>query len=112
MAKRLQCIVTGKEYVFADSYYDKKVQKAGDEESLINSYISKEAKKLLRLGNSVKKVREILDMGVNLPEPDLEIINQLVFKNKFNDFTDCTSLTSITHNQTDEEVKLFINKII
>jgi hypothetical protein len=114
MAKKIVCIVTGRSLTIADSYYQKKVDKAGSEENLIKNYICKEAKKLLKLGNNVKKVREILDCDNNLPDIDEDIITELVFgnkKRKMNTVTDFTSLTSITHNETDIEVKRFIKKI-
>tara|TARA_B100000214_G_C23898618_1_gene595381 strand:+ start:405 stop:758 length:354 start_codon:yes stop_codon:yes gene_type:complete len=115
MAKKIVCIVTGRSLTIADSYFKKKVDKAGSEENLHKSYICKEAKKLLRLGNSVKKVREILDITDFNSAVDDEIIYELVFGNKnkkLNIVTDFTSLTSITHNQTDPEVKTFINKLL
>jgi len=115
MAKKIVCIVTGRSLTIADSYFKKKVEKAGSEENLHKSYICKEAKKLLRLGNSVKKVREILDINNFDSEVDDEIIYELVFGNKnkkMNVVTDFTSLTSITHNQTDPEVKTFISKLL
>lgn len=115
MAKKIVCIVTGRTLTITDTYYDKKVEKAGSEENLQKSYICKEAKKLLRLGNSVKKVREILDITDYDSEVDDEIVYELVFGNKnkkMNIVTDFTSLTSITHNQTDPEVKTFISKLL
>ena len=115
MAKKIVCIVTGRSLTITDSYYQKKIDKAGSEEDLIKTYICKEAKKLLKLGNNVKKVREILDCDSDLPEVDEEIITELVFGNKKiknNIVTDFTSLTSITHNETDIEVKRFIKKIL
>ena len=115
MAKKIVCIVTGRSLTIADSYFKKKEEKAGSEENLHKSYICKEAKKLLRLGNSVKKVREILDITDFDSIVDDEIIYELVFGNKnkrMNVVTDFTSLTSITHNQTDPEVKTFISKLL
>jgi len=82
MAKKIVCIVTGRSLTITDTYYDKKVEKAGSEENLQKSYICKEAKKLLRLGNSVKKVREILDITDYDSEVDDEIVYELVFGNK------------------------------
>ena len=58
MAKKLSCIVSGRTITIANSYYNKKVEKAGSEEKLNSTYICKEAKKLLRLGNNIENVRE------------------------------------------------------
>ena len=51
MAKKLTCIITGRVLTIANSYYSKKLEKAGDEDKLHSTYICKEAKKLVRLGN-------------------------------------------------------------
>ena len=70
---------------------------------------------MLKLGNNVKKVREILDCDNNLPDIDENIITELVFgnkKRKIDTITNFTSLTSITHNETDKEIKSFIKKLI
>lgn len=117
MSKKLQCIITGKSMLISDSYYQNKVDKAGGEERLHKTYISREAKKLLKLGNSVEKVRDLLGVTQKLAPVDEQYITELVFgsktKTKFNqqNLTDFTSLTSITHSKTDPEVKLFIKKI-
>ena len=115
MEKKITCIVSGKSLTIADSYYKKKVDKAGDEETLHKTYISKEAKKLLKLGNTIKKVREILECDSSLPLPDEELVNSLIFANvkkPYKTVTDFSPLTSVTHNETDPEVKLFIDKIL
>ena len=114
MAKKIVCIVSGRELTITNSYFEKKVEKAGTEEKLHSTYICKEAKKLLRLGNTYSKVREILECDKNLPELDENLINEIVFGNKKRKIpveTDFSTLTSITHNQTDPEVKVFINKL-
>ncbi len=115
--KKLTCIVTGRVLAISPKYYEGKVEKAGDEKTLIETYICREAKKLLKLGNSVKKVRELLN-ATDFNQPVNEnLIHELVFKktnkkrNKFNNNSDFITLSSITHNQTDPEVKAFINKI-
>ena len=117
MAKKLSCIVSGRTLTIANSYYQKKLDKAGDEEKLHSTYICKEAKKLLRLGNTVNSVREKLcDEGIinTLPELDENLITQIVFgnsKKKFQSTTDFNTLSSVTHNQTDPEVLSFIEKL-
>lgn len=114
--KKLTCIVTGRVLSISSKYYNDKVEKAGDEKSLLETYICREAKKLLKLGNSVKKVRELLDV-TDFDQPvDENFVHDLVFKstkkrNKFNNKSDFVTLSSITHNQTDPEVKEFIDKI-
>ena len=117
MAKKLSCIVSGRTLTIANSYYQKKLDKAGDEEKLHSTYICKEAKKLLRLGNTVNSVREKLcdeEIINTLPELDENLITQIVFgnsKKKFQSTTDFNTLSSVTHNQTDPEVLSFIEKL-
>jgi hypothetical protein len=117
MAKKLACIVTGKVMTMANSYYEKKVLKAESEEKLKNTYICKEAKKLLRLGNGISEVREILcDKNIisSLVDLDEDLITEIIFgnnKKKFISTTDFNTLSSVTHNQTDPDVLSFITKI-
>ena len=114
MAKKIVCIVSGRELTITNSYFEKKVEKAGTEEKLHSTYVCKEAKKLLKLGNTYLKVREILQCDKNLPELDENLLNEIVFGNKKRKIpveTDFSTLTSITHNQTDPDVKVFINKL-
>mgnify|MGYP003135272579 CR=1 FL=1 len=117
MAKKLSCIVSGRTLTIANSYYQKKLDKAGDEEKLHSTYICKEAKKLLRIGNTVNSVREKLcdEETINdLPEIDENLVTQIIFgnnKKKFQSTTDFNTLSSVTHNQTDPEVLSFIEKL-
>lgn len=117
MAKKLSCIVSGRTVAIANSYYSKKVEKAGSEEKLNSTYICKEAKKLLRLGNTIENVRKTLcDEGIlsSLPTLDEDIVIEIVFgnnKKKFISSTDFNTLSSVTHNQTDPEVLSFIAKL-
>ncbi len=116
MAKKLTCIITGRVLTIANSYYAKKLEKAGDEDKLHSTYICKEAKKLVRLGNNVKKVRELLvdeDCTSTLKDIDEELVTEIVFgnKKKFLSTSNFDTLSTVTHNETDPEVKAFINRI-
>ncbi len=113
MSKKIICIVTGRSMLIADSYYQSKVDKAGSEEILAKTYICTAAKKLLKLGNSVKKVREILNSDCTITIDD-QLISDLIFRSKKR-MTDSSSdfkmLTSVTHNETDRDIQIFIDKI-
>ncbi len=117
MAKKLSCIVSGRTITIANSYYNKKVEKAGSEEKLNSTYICKEAKKLLRLGNNIENVREKLcdqEILSSLPDLDEDLVTEIVFgnnKKKFISSTDFNTLSSVTHNQTDPDVLSFIAKL-
>jgi len=114
MAKKLSCIVSGRTVTITNSYYSKKVVKAGSEEKLNSTYICKEAKKLL---NNIENVRERLcDEGIlsSLPDLDEDLVIEIVFgnnKKKFISSTDFNTLSSVTHNQTDPDVLSFIAKL-
>jgi len=117
MAKKLTCIISGREVLISNSYFANKVKKSGSEDKLVETYICREAKKYLKIGNSIKKTRELLDAPENMPDLDEEFIHSLIFgsksKSKFNKQpnTDFTSLSSITHSKTDPDVKKFIKKL-
>jgi hypothetical protein len=113
MSKKLSCIITSATINISESYYNSKVDKIGSEELLHSTYICKSAKKLLKLGNSVKKVRELLDSTCNSPIDD-QFISDLIFRSKkriTDTSADFNTLSSITHNETDSDVKVFIKKL-
>ena len=116
MAKKLTCIVTGRVLNIANGYYKTKLEKIGDEEKLHSTYICKEAKKLLRLGNSVDNVRKKLvddELLPTLGHVEDELIHEIVFgnKKKFISSSNFDTLSTVTHNETDPEVVAFIKKI-
>ena len=106
MAKKLTCIVTGRVLNIANGYYKTKLEKIG----------CKEAKKLLRLGNSVDNVRKKLvddELLPTLGHVEDELIHEIVFgnKKKFISSSNFDTLSTVTHNETDPEVVAFIKKI-
>ena len=111
--RKLTCIVTGKSLLAAVDYYTKKLEKAGSEEELHRTYICKEAKDLLIKGMSVKDVRKTLDITEPLPEVAQEIIDNLI-TNEFGikRSTMFTEITSFTNQETDPDVKSFLNNIL
>ena len=58
--RKLICRVTGKPLFAAKAYYQKKVDKAGSEEALHQTYICREAIKLLKKGYSVEDTKVAL----------------------------------------------------
>jgi len=112
MSTKLKCIITGKTLIATKDYYDKKLQKAGSEETLHSTYICKEAKDLLLKGFNVQQVRKQLKTGEDLPEPAADIIKQIT-TNEYglNRNTMFTGLTSFTSQETDPEVLDFLNNL-
>ena len=99
MAKKIQCIVTGKTYTFAEDYYNKKVEEYVDEDNLQKYF----------------KVRNILNVECSdLPEPDSQPIRDLIqfHKIKNNETTKkvANTLNFATH-KSDADVVEFINNI-
>lgn len=111
--RKLTCIVTGKSLLAAPDYYTKKLEKAGSEEELHRTYICKEAKDLLIKGMSVKDVRKTLDINEVLPDVPQEIIDNLI-TNEFGlkRSTIFTEITSFTNQETDPDVRSFLNNIL
>ena len=115
MAKKIQCIVTGKTYTFAEDYYNKKVEEYVDEDNLQKYFIVRKAKGYLERGYSVQEVRNILNVECSdLPEPDSQPIRDLIqfHKIKNNETTKkvANTLNFATH-KSDADVVEFINNI-
>lgn len=110
--RKLKCIVTGRVLTATLGYYNKKLEKAGSEEELLNTYICKEAKDMLLKGYSVNDIREKIGVEQNLPEINKSIIDNLI-KNEYGLIrnTMFSELTSFTHQETDPEVLAFINNM-
>jgi hypothetical protein len=66
---RIKCIVTGKELAVRPDVMRKRIQKAGSLEELQASYLSNEAKGLLRDGLTVNQIRE----KVRRKTPDVDV---------------------------------------
>lgn len=76
---KLVCIITGKEFNFNKQYYNSKVEKAGSEEALHDTYVCREALHFLKKGYSIAKTRELLDVDITKVKPiSDEMIPQLV----------------------------------
>lgn len=111
--KKLTCIITGKVLNANSEYYNKKLEKAGSEEQLLATYICKEAKDLLEQGQTVQQIRLQYNTSTDFPLPDNSIIENL-FKNEYGikKETVFSAVSSLTINNTDPEVKDFLNKIL
>lgn len=110
--KKLTCIITGRTLNATLEYYTKKLEKAGSEEVLKQTYICKEAKELLEKGFTVDQIRKQLGAEDVLTPVSEEVIKQITtneFGLKKN--TLFSGISSFTHQETDPEVKDFINKI-
>lgn len=112
--RKLVCIVTGRALLATKEYFERKVEKAGSEEKVLETYICKEAKDLLRKGYDVDKIREILNVNIDdLEEISQDIIDEAISSKKkiFKRLSNFTSTKSILNIKTDPDVKKFIDSI-
>jgi hypothetical protein len=109
--KKITCIIIGKSILITKDYYDKKVEKSGDEETFNKTYICKEAKDLLMQGMTVEQIRRKYNV-TDLPPVDMSYIDSLT-TNKYGLKKDTvfSTITSFTVFETDAEVKNFINNL-
>lgn len=115
MAKKIQCIVTGKSFTFTDEYYSKRVEEYVDESNLQKYFIVRKAKNYLERGYSVQEVRNILNVtDADIPHPESQVIKDLIqfHKIKNNETTKkvANTLNFATH-KSDVDVAEFINNI-
>ena len=112
--RKLTCIVTGRALLATKEYYDRKVQKAGAEDKLHETYVCKEAKDLLKKGYDVEKARDILNIDrskVSDISPDIieDIINTSRISYRR---TPRFNINNYTSTQTDSDVKKFLDNVL
>jgi hypothetical protein len=114
--RKLTCIVTGRQLIATREYYDRKVEKNGGEEKLHRTYICREAKRLIRSGSSVDKVREVLNVDSDvLSDVPQDVVNDILSTGtKINSrrISNITSISNIVNSKTDDDVKQYINSLI
>lgn len=112
--KKLKCVVTGRQLVLSKDYYEKKLERAGDEQTLHETYICKEAKDLIKRGYDVAKARDLLGVeDDSLGDVDTKVVEQiqndsrLRFRNipRFN-------INNYTAAKTDPDVAKFLKKVL
>jgi hypothetical protein len=114
MTNKLKCIVTGRQLIATKDYYKRKVEKAGDEQTLHDTYICREAKNLLKQGVSVDRVRELLDAIIDSPV-DQQLIDSIVTQDKSTRLRRINNIVSTSKSlniKTDPRVKEYIDSII
>jgi hypothetical protein len=110
---KLKCIITGRQLIATKEYYKRKVDKAGDEQKLHDTYICREAKNLLKQGTSIDKVRMLLESTITTPV-DQDIIDQMLQEEKSTKIRRVNNIVSTSKSlniQTDPQVKKFIQNI-
>lgn len=115
MNRQLICIISGNKYLFAQEYYNKKVEEYGSVDDLKRYYVSKKVKSLLSRSYSVQEIRNILsiDASTLLPVDDQRILDIVAYyKLKGNNVSPSRKPNAaLFNNKTDPEVTVFINNI-
>ncbi len=113
MARNVKCQISGKTYVFAQDYFNKKIEEYGDLESLKKFFVTKRVKSLLDRGYGVVEIRNILSVdSKDLLDSDDPNLQEIVtyYKLKQTNNTKRPSSNFATH-KTDDDVAIFINNI-
>jgi uncharacterized protein YfbU (UPF0304 family) len=113
MDKSLVCRITGKKYVFALEYFEKKIEEYGDINNLRKYFVTKKAKSMIERGYSASEIRNLLGITVKglLPDDAQEIIDIMTYhKLKVSSTSKRASSNFATH-KSDPDVSVFINNI-
>lgn len=114
MTNKLKCIITGRQLIATKDYYKRKVDKAGSEQKLHDTYICREAKNLLKQGVSIERTRELLDATIDTPV-DTEIIESIMSQERSTRLRRVNNIVNTSkslNTRTDPRVKQFINNIL
>lgn len=114
---KLKCVITGRTLFATNDYYQRKVEQAGSEDKLRESYICKEAKNMIKQGYTVDKIREMLSVDLaTVGEVDEQVLQDVLntgksyLRNSINQ--QVVSLANSVVHRTDPEVKEFLEKIM
>ena len=113
-SNKLTCIVTGRKLIATKDYYARKVEKAGDEQTLHDTYVCREAKNLIKQGTSITKIREILNakaMNSDVPQHVIDDIVQSSTKTNFRRINNIINTNNMMVTTSDPEVKEYIERL-
>lgn len=112
---KLTCIITGRKLIATKEYYERKVEKAGGEDQLHNTYICREAKNLLKQGSSVEKIREVLDVDLSIvgdvPQQVIDQVIEDATVRRARRINNIVNVSSMMNTTSDPEVKQYINNL-
>ena len=111
---KLKCIITGRQLIATKNYYLRKVEKAGSEEKLHETYMCREAKTLLKQGVSIDRIRELLEATIDTPieQSVLEQILDAENTTRLRRINNIVNTSKSISVKTDTKVREFINKYI
>lgn len=113
--RKLKCIITGKTLTATADYYSRKVDKAGDEDTLHRTYVCKEAKNLMLKGYGVDKIRDILEIDAsdlgNVTQETMDEILEKADKVTYKRVNTFNNITNMINTRTDPKVLKLIENI-
>lgn len=115
-SKKLKCVITGRVLFATAEYYQRKLERYdGDEDKMLSHYMCKEAKRLIQQGYTVDSTRAMLNIDASTVQPVDDVIITEVMNSTRRIPRLKTGYTvnnmNMTHQQTDPEVKKFIDTI-
>jgi len=113
MDRSLVCKLTGKKYVFALEYYEKRVEEYGDINNLRKYFVTKKAKSLIERGYSAQEVRNLLAVTAKGLQPDdsQEIKDVIAYHRLKVDASSKRTSSNFATHKSDPDVSVFINNI-
>ena len=112
--RKLKCVVTGKTLLATREYYDRKVELAGSEDFLHDTYVCREAKDLLIKGYTVEKIRELLNVcDDTLTSVSQEVIEHVLSSksNTYRKVNIFNTSNNLLNFRTDPKVTELINNL-
>jgi len=113
--RKLICIITGRSLLATKDYFERKVQKAGSEEKLYQTYVCKEAKDMIIKGYTVERIREMLKINTDGLTKDIsqEVIDIIINtgKTSYRKVNIFNTSTSLLNFKTDPGVTQLIENL-
>ena len=104
--RKLICIITGRSLLATKDYFERKVQKAGSEEKLYQTYVCKEAKDMIIKGYTVERIREIsqevIDIIINTGKTSYRKVNIFNTSTSLLNFKTDPGVTQLIENLKNE----------
>lgn len=113
MSRSVTCKISGKSFVFAADYFNKRVEEYTDVESLQKYYVTKKVKSLIIRGYSVQEIRNILSIDSDnlIPINSQEITDIMVYHGLRNETVSKKNSSNFATHKSDPDVSAFINNI-
>ena len=108
--KKIKCNLTGKVIQIYEDYYKKKVEQYGSEELLEKFYIQKKIISLIKNGQDINAISNLFNFEIC--EDKIPYYKELINFHTKNKYLNLNKDNLISFDETDENVKKFINNWI